>query len=86
MSETGHDLRSTFPGHADALHELKLESAHFRRLSGELHKLATEIQSYDLGLRAASDREVENSKKKRLHLLDEIRALIAEIEARACST
>lgn len=82
MSEAGHDLHALFSGHGPALHALKLSSPDFRRLAGEHHRLAARIQRFEAGLAALPDSEMEELKKRRLVILDEIAGLIAEKEKR----
>lgn len=81
MSEAGHDLHALFPDHGPALHMLKLESPHFRKLADEHHDLEVQIQRFEAGLAAVSDEELETLKKRRLFVLDEISALITNEEA-----
>jgi uncharacterized protein YdcH (DUF465 family) len=78
MSETGHDLSTLFPVHRDVLHALKLESAHYRELADRYHALALQISRIEGGLEAASDERLEEAKKQRLGVLDDIAAMIAE--------
>jgi len=78
MSETGHDLQTLFPAQREILHVLKLESAHYRELADRHHKLAIEISRIEDGLEAASDDRLEEAKKQRLGILDEIAAMIAD--------
>lgn len=80
MSEAGHDLHRLFPDHGPTLHALKLGSAHFRKLAEDHHDLAGQIQRFEASLAAVPDEELEVLKKKRLFLLDEIAALIADEE------
>lgn len=80
MSEAGHDLHALFPDHGPALHRLKLENSHFRKLAGEHHDLEVQIRRFEASLAAVSDEDLETLKKKRLFLLDEIYALIANQE------
>lgn len=77
MSENGHDLHAEFPMHRDALHTLKLESAEFRKVSDEYHGLAHDISRIEAGLEAASDQRLEDLKKQRLSLLDQVSAMLA---------
>ena len=81
MSEAGHDLHTLFPEHGPTLHALKLDNAHFRKLAEDHHDLSSQIQRVEACLAAVSDDELETLKKKRLHILDEIAALIAHEEA-----
>jgi uncharacterized protein YdcH (DUF465 family) len=80
MSEAGHDLHTLFPDHESALHTLKLDNSQFRELAAEHHDLEVQIQRFEAGLAATSDEELEALKKKRLFVLDQISALIAEEE------
>lgn len=78
MSELGHDLHALFPAQQEILHALKLESAHYRLLADRHHELAQQISRIEGGLDAASDDRLEDLKKRRLNLLDEVAAMIAE--------
>lgn len=78
MSEYSHDLHALFPAQQEILHALKLNSAHYRALADRHHALAQEIARIEGGLEPASDDRLEDLKKQRLHLLDEIAAMIAE--------
>jgi uncharacterized protein YdcH (DUF465 family) len=78
MSELGHDLHDLFPAQREILHALKLESAHYRDLADRHHELARQIYRIEGGLDAAADDRLEDLKKQRLSLLDEIAAMIAE--------
>lgn len=80
MSEAGHDLHTLFPDHGPTLHALKLDNAHFRKLAEDHHDLSSQIQRVEACLAAVSDDELETLKKKRLFILDEIAALIANGE------
>lgn len=78
MSEVGHDLHALFPAQREILHALKLESAHYRELADRHHELIQQILRIEGGLDAASDDRLEDLKKQRLSLLDEVAAMIAE--------
>lgn len=77
MSESGHDLHALFPDHGPALHALKLGSASFRQLAEQHHYLQSRIQRVEAGLATVGDDELEDIKKRRLFILDEVAALIA---------
>lgn len=79
MSEAGHDLHSLFPEAVEALHSLKLGNAHFRTLSDQYHDLTREILRIEEGVEAAGDARLENMKKQRLGLLDQISGMIAAV-------
>ncbi|HEY1124963.1 MAG TPA: DUF465 domain-containing protein [Sphingobium sp.] len=77
MLDTRHDLHSQFPQDGEILSKLKIESAHFRALGERYDLLDKEIRRIEVETEAASDERLEDLKKQRLGLLDEIAALIA---------
>ena len=80
MSEVGHDLHALFPTRTAILHKLKLESERFRTLAQRHHELAQQIGRIEAGLDAASDDRLDDLKKQRLVLLDDIAGMIAQDE------
>ena len=78
MSEHGHDLLALFPAQREILHKLKLDNAHYRVLADRHHDLTEETSRIEEGLEAASDERLEDLKKQRLAVLDEVAAMIAE--------
>jgi uncharacterized protein YdcH (DUF465 family) len=78
MSELGHDLHALFPAQREILHALKLNSAHYRLLADRHHELVQQISRIEGGLDAASDDRLEELKKQRLNLLDEVAAMVAD--------
>jgi uncharacterized protein YdcH (DUF465 family) len=81
MSDLGHDLHSAFPEDGEILMEFKQESPHFQSLWQRYHDLARPIGRIEGGLDAASDDRLEEMKKQRLAILDEIAGMIAERKA-----
>lgn len=81
MSHVPHELHEEFPEHADALHALKTSNAHFAKLSDEYHNVNREIHRIETDIEPASDDALEDMKKQRLHLKDEIAALLAASES-----
>ncbi len=77
MTHTPHALHAEFPDDADALHNLKLDNAHFNNRADAYQDLNREIHRIDTGIDAASDDRTEQLKKARLALLDEIAGMIA---------
>lgn len=75
-SHTPHELHDEFPHDAEALHRLKLNDAHFARLAERHHEVNREIHRIAAEIEAASDERLEALKRERLHLLDEIAAMI----------
>jgi len=76
MSHTPNELADVFPDNAEALHQLKLTDAHFARLAEQHHEVNREIHRIEAEIDAASDDRLEALKKERLHLLDEIAAML----------
>ncbi|MCX2723451.1 YdcH family protein [Roseibium salinum] len=80
MSHVPHELHEEFPGSADALHALKTGDAHFARLAEEYHTVNREVHRIETNVAPSSDEALEELKKKRLHLKDQIAALLAAAE------
>ncbi len=75
-AHTPHELADVFPEQGAALHQLKLTDAHFARLAEQHHEVNRAIHRIETETEAASDDRLESLKKERLHLLDEIAALL----------
>ena len=75
-AHTPNELADAFPDDAEALHQLKLTNAHFARLAEQHHEVNREIHRIEAEIDAASDDRLEALKKERLHLLDEIAAML----------
>lgn len=76
MSVEKHDLHHEFPEHADAIRDLKMNNAHFSKLFDEYHDLDHEIHRIENGSENTSDDYLEEQKKKRLALKDDLFAMI----------
>ncbi|POF32325.1 YdcH family protein [Roseibium marinum] len=77
MSHVPHELHEEFPDAADTLHALKTNDAHFARLADEYHTVNREVHRIETDVEPASDEALEELKKKRLLLKDQIAALLA---------
>lgn len=77
MSHTPHELAAEFPDKLARIHELKTHNAHFARLSEEYHELNREIHRIETDVTPASDDTLEELKKKRLRLKDQLAGLLA---------
>lgn len=75
-AHTPNELHDVFPQDAAALHRLKVSNPHFARLADQHHEVNREIHRIECEIEAASDERLEALKRERLHLLDEIAALI----------
>lgn len=76
MSHVPHELHEEFPESADALHTLKTNDAHFARLADEYHSVNREVHRIETNVEPAADEVLEDLKKKRLHLKDQIAAML----------
>ena len=75
-AHTPHELHDEFPHDAEVLHHLKLTNPHFVKLAERHHEVNREIHRIAAEIDAASDERVEALKRERLHLLDEIAAML----------
>lgn len=81
MSHVSHGLHAEFPNDGDTLNQLKVSDQHFRTVSSRYHDTNKEIHRIESEVEAASDERVEDLKKQRLLMLDEVAALIAKAKA-----
>lgn len=70
MPITHHPLSEEFPNHLDAIHELKMNNAHFRRLAHEYEGIDKEIFRAEQEIEVVNDDYLGNLKKERLNLKD----------------
>jgi uncharacterized protein YdcH (DUF465 family) len=80
-AHTPHELHDEFPQDAEVLHRLKMTNTHFVQLADRHHEVNREIHRIAAEIEAASDERLEALKRERLHLLDEIAAMIEAEEA-----
>lgn len=71
-----HDLASEFPEYRDQIHQLKMNNNHFSNLFDEYHDLDHEVRRIEIGVEASSDEYLEERKKRRLYLKDELYAFL----------
>ena len=77
MTHTPHELHEEFPEKAAKIHALKTSDPHFAKLADAYHDLNREIHRMETDVEPASDDAMEDAKKRRLALKDELAALIA---------
>ena len=77
MGHVPHELHEEFPDKIAALRELKTSNGHFARLADSYHEVNREIHRVETDVTPASDEVLETLKKQRLHLKDEIAAMLA---------
>ena len=71
-----HDLLHELPEYKERIHELKISNNHFAKIFSEYHDIDHEIHRIEEGIETPSDDYVEELKKKRLHMKDELFAMI----------
>ncbi|MDP2136145.1 MAG: YdcH family protein [Sulfuritalea sp.] len=76
MNVDHHDLHHEFPEHAEAIHALKMGNQHFGRLFGEYNALTAKIEDLENNGSPVADLELEEMKKLRLKLKDELYAML----------
>lgn len=76
MKPEKHDLHHEFPEHHDRIHALKLSNTHFARLFDEYHHVNRAIRRIEEGVENTSDAYLEDLKKKRLSLKDQLFEMI----------
>ena len=75
MSHTPNELVEFFD--ADALRLAQAGNPHFAKLSDQYHSLNREIHRGETNVEPMDDMHLEDLRKKRLALLDEMRSILA---------
>ena len=73
-----HDLPHDFAQYGDSIHELKMTNEKFARLYKEYQRVDKEIVRIEMEIEQTSDRFLEERKKLRLHLKDELLKMILD--------
>lgn len=76
MAHTPHELTDAFPDQIDAIHKLRDSNAHFAKLCDRHHELNRKIHRGETDVEPMDDAHLEELKKQRLALLDEISAFL----------
>ncbi|MCA0423664.1 MAG: DUF465 domain-containing protein [Proteobacteria bacterium] len=76
MSHTPHELAEEFPDKIAKIHALKMSDTHFARIADEYHDVNREIHRIETDVEPASDDALEELKKKRLWLKDQVAGLL----------
>lgn len=74
-----HSLAKELPEYKEQIHQLKMENRHFAKLADEYHDLDNEIIRIEEGVENTTDEYVDGLKKKRLHLKDELFAMLKKV-------
>ena len=78
MLNEKHDLIHELPEHRETIHNLKMTNNHFARLFDEYHEIDHEIHRIETGVETPSDDYIEEKKKQRLNLKDNLLKMIKE--------
>ena len=78
MLSEKHDLVHELPEHRETIHNLKMTNNHFARLFDEYHEVDQEVHRIETGVETTSDEYLEERKKVRLHLKDELFRMIQQ--------
>ena len=76
MLNEKHDLVHELPEHRETIHKLKMTDAHFSKLFEQYHEVDHEIHRIETDIETTSDDYLEEKKKLRLHLKDELLSMI----------
>ena len=76
MTHVPHGLHEEFPQAASAISKLKISDAHFARIADRYEHLNREIHRVETDVEPASDEYLEQLKKERLKLKDEIASML----------
>ena len=71
-----HDLIHEFPEYKDKIHELKTRDPQFAKLFDEYHEVEHEVRRIEENIETTSDEYLEEQKKKRLYLKDQLFAML----------
>jgi len=71
-----HDLIHELPEYKEQIHELKMSNNHFAHQFEKYHEIDREVHRIEEGVENTSDEYLEEVKKKRLALKDELFAII----------
>jgi len=72
MSNTPNELSEQFPQSIEKMHDLKTSDAHFAKLFDDYHELNRQIHRAETNVEPTDDFHMEDMRKHRLALLDEI--------------
>ncbi|UCB55025.1 MAG: DUF465 domain-containing protein [Thiotrichales bacterium] len=75
-----HDLVHELPEHRERIQQLKTTDKHFEKLFDEYNELDDQILRMEEGFETPSDEVLEELKKKRLFLKDQLYSMIMNAE------
>jgi len=65
-------LAHEFPQYKEKIHDLKINDRHFAKLFDEYHTVEHEVHRIEVGAESSSDSYLEERKKIRLNLKDQL--------------
>ncbi|MDH5355394.1 MAG: DUF465 domain-containing protein [Gammaproteobacteria bacterium] len=71
-----HDLIHELPEHRETIRRLKMNNLRFARLFDEYHEVEHEVHRIETGTEITSDEYLDERKRQRLHLKDELYSMI----------
>lgn len=71
-----HPLIREFPEFKSTIHDLKAADEHFARLYDEYHAVDIQVVRMEEDIEPAADHVIEDAKKRRLSLKDELYAML----------
>ncbi|WP_440053266.1 YdcH family protein [Pseudoalteromonas sp. T1lg65] len=78
MNIERHTLSKELPEFKDKIHELKMSDRHFSKLFDEYHDVDNAVIRIEDGVEHSSDDYLESLKKQRLHLKDQLFAMLKQ--------
>jgi uncharacterized protein YdcH (DUF465 family) len=81
MTLEKHDLIHEMPESKEAIHHLKTSNNHFAKLFDEYHDEDHAVHRIETGAQNTSDEHLENLKKQRLNLKDQLTGMIRDYES-----
>ncbi len=76
MSNIPHEILVEFPEFADRISDLKTNNAHFAKLYDDYYEVNKAIHLAETNIEPTDDFNIENMRKKRMILKDEIYQLL----------
>ncbi len=80
MSHVPHELAEEFPEYAAAIHRLRETDGHFHRIANEYHELNRAVHRAETDIEPTDDFHLEDMRKQRLRLKDEIFGMLLRPE------
>ncbi len=81
MGHTPHELIVEFPEHAERMHQLREEDAHFARLYEEYHDLNRAVHRAETNVEPVEDLAEVEMRKRRMVLKDELYRMLTAAAA-----